>query len=85
MMGNRDDMVNQMTFIAISLLSCFCLRVSNTAGKHNILTEDAIFETDENFTMKVRILKLSTFPLIVTPNVLSRLGLQNRVRILVKS
>jgi hypothetical protein len=62
MMGNRDDMVNQMTIIAISLMYCFCLRVSNTAGKHNILTEDAIFETDENLHYESQDIKAVNIP-----------------------
>jgi hypothetical protein len=63
MMSNREDMLNQMTFIAISLMYCFCLRVSNTAGKHNILTEDAIFETDENLHYESHDLKAVNVPI----------------------
>ena len=62
MMGNQNDMVKEMTFIAISLMYCFCLRVSNAAGKHHILAEDAIFETEGNLHYESQEIQATQIP-----------------------
>jgi hypothetical protein len=64
MMSSPDDLLSRMTFIAISLMYCFCLRVSNAAGKHNILVEDAIFETDSNLHFESQEVSDNNIPLV---------------------
>lgn len=63
MMNNETDMVSQMTFIAISLMYCFCLRVSNASGKHSILVEDAIFETNGSLHFESQEVKAANNPI----------------------
>mgnify|MGYP002127648486 CR=1 FL=1 len=63
MMYPLSNLSSKMTFIAISLMYCFCLRVSNAAGKHNILVEDAIFETDGHLHFESQEIKAANLPI----------------------